>query len=74
MATWVDVGVFGEGQGEAASSDAVLLLEKQKMTTGQTTLQLVVTERPVRAGIDPYNKLIERNRDDNVVDVVWPEG
>ncbi len=30
------------------------------------TFELVVDERPVRAGIDPYNKLVDRNSDDNV--------
>jgi hypothetical protein len=29
----------------------------------------VVDEPPTRAGIDPYNKLIDRNSDDNTVDV-----
>jgi len=30
---------------------------------------VVVDEQPTRAGIDPYNKLIDRNSDDNMVDV-----
>jgi ABC-2 type transport system permease protein len=29
-----------------------------------------VDQQPTRAGIDPYNKLIDRIVDDNVVDVV----
>jgi len=29
-----------------------------------------VDEQPTRAGIDPYNKLIDRTADDNVIDVV----
>jgi hypothetical protein len=28
-----------------------------------------VKEQPTRAGIDPYNKLIDRNGDDNTMDV-----
>jgi hypothetical protein len=28
-----------------------------------------VLREPARAGIDPYRKLIDRQRDDNVVDV-----
>ena len=27
---------------------------------------MVVAAKPVKAGIDPYNKLIDRNPDDNV--------
>ena len=26
----------------------------------------MVDEKPVRAGIDPYNKLVDRNSDDNL--------
>jgi hypothetical protein len=29
----------------------------------------VVDQRPTRAGIDPYNKLIDRIADDNMMDV-----
>jgi hypothetical protein len=29
----------------------------------------VVDQRPTRAGIDPYNKLIDRIADDNMIDV-----
>jgi ABC-2 type transport system permease protein len=28
-----------------------------------------VKEKPTRAGIDPYNKLIDRNGDDNTIDI-----
>ena len=31
----------------------------------ETTLELVVDELPFEAGIDPYNKLIDRNSGDN---------
>ncbi len=39
------------------------------MTSGQHVLHLVAAQRPAFAGIDPYNKLIDRNGDDNVVKV-----
>jgi hypothetical protein len=29
----------------------------------------VVDEQPTRAGIDPYNKLIDRISDDNMIDI-----
>jgi hypothetical protein len=29
----------------------------------------VVDQRPTRAGIDPYNKLIDRISEDNMIDV-----
>jgi ABC-2 type transport system permease protein len=30
------------------------------------TFEIVVGEKPVKAGIDPFNKLIDRNPKDNV--------
>ena len=43
-----------------------LFLEKRRITERTTTIEVVVDERPVRAGIDPYNKLIDRDSEDNV--------
>jgi ABC-2 type transport system permease protein len=31
--------------------------------------EVTVDQQPARAGIDPYNKLIDRNPDDNVITV-----
>ncbi|MGA2040795.1 MAG: hypothetical protein ABSH42_16060 [Bryobacteraceae bacterium] len=33
------------------------------------TFEIVVDQPPTRAGIDPYHKLIDRNADENLVDV-----
>jgi ABC-2 type transport system permease protein len=30
------------------------------------TIEVVVESEPVRVGVDPFNKLIDRNPDDNV--------
>jgi ABC-type transport system involved in multi-copper enzyme maturation permease subunit len=65
MDDWVDVGVFGERTAEGGSEGEVLHLAKVHLTEPVTTLQLVVEGRPVRAGVDPYNKLIDRISDDN---------
>jgi len=36
---------------------------------GQKTIKIRVKGKPVKAGIDPYNKLIDRIPDDNTVDI-----
>jgi hypothetical protein len=33
---------------------------------------VIVDKAPTRAGIDPYNKLIDRVSDDNMIDVTTP--
>ena len=59
---WIDIGVQ-DAQGN------YLYLQKQKIDKEQTELTLVVDKPPANAGIDPLNKLIDRNPDDNVMKV-----
>jgi ABC-2 type transport system permease protein len=44
-------------------------VEKQWITKNDQTIEFTVDQKPTRAGIDPYNKLIDRNPDDNMIDV-----
>ena len=62
---WIDVGVFS-GTKEHLKK---LYMEKKKFDTDKSTVELVVDEKPTFAGIDPYNKLIDRNPEDNLVEV-----
>ena len=62
---WVDIGVFARPEGGKESDEKVLYLQKHRITQAETTLELVVDELPFEAGIDPYNKLIDRNSGDN---------
>ena len=64
----LDIAVFGEA-GDALGEDDLpepLLLEKQRIRTGETRFEFMVDERPVRVGIDPYLKMIDKNPDDNL--------
>ncbi len=61
----IDVGVFS-GTKEHLKK---LYMEKQWFSTGKSTVEVVVAEKPTWAGIDPYNKLIDRNPEDNLVEV-----
>jgi hypothetical protein len=62
MGDWVDVGVLD-------AEDNILYLEKHLIDATETTLTLLVDGLPQQAGIDPFVKLIDRNPDDNMVDV-----
>jgi ABC-2 type transport system permease protein len=67
---WVDIGVLGASK--TKGNEPVLALEKHHLTSPKATFQMVVATKPDRAGIDPLNKLVDRNPDDNTkkVDVV----
>jgi ABC-2 type transport system permease protein len=66
---WVEIGVFGpEGDG-APSLGKVLAVEERRLTGAEATFTVVVDEEPVKAGVDPFNKLIDRNPNDNLTPV-----
>ncbi|HLW83622.1 MAG TPA: ABC transporter permease [Candidatus Sulfotelmatobacter sp.] len=62
---YIEIGVFSGKKDE----EKPLYLKKEKFTEGHKTFQVVVDQKPTLAGIDPYNKLIDRNADDNMIDV-----
>jgi len=47
-------------------------LKKEKLTKELNTFEIVVDEIPTWAGIDPYNKLVDRIADDNMIEVTKP--
>lgn len=63
----VDIGVFSKNPADADFGPAhVLHLEKHIVEGPQGTIELIVSERPAYIGVDPYNKLIDRNSNDNL--------
>ena len=43
-----------------------LILEKKWIKPGKSTFTFVTNKEPIKAGIDPYNKMIDRIPDDNL--------
>ena len=43
-----------------------LLVEKVWVKPGKSTFKYITTKAPLKAGIDPYNKMIDRIPDDNI--------
>ncbi len=60
---WIDLGVLSSGSSK--NDDKVLILEKHHLTARQTSFDFVVSGKPSKGGIDPLNKLIDRNPEDN---------
>jgi ABC-2 type transport system permease protein len=59
---WIDVGVMG-------ADGKYLYLQKHHIEREKTELTIVVDKSPAQAGVDPLDKLIDRNPDDNVTAV-----
>ncbi len=66
LADYIEIGVFKGKKDE----EQPLYLKKEKLTRERQTFVVTVDQPPTRAGIDPYNKLIDRISDDNMIDVV----
>ena len=66
----LDVGLFTAEPGKPGfAAKNVVQMTRLPIASGTQVLHLI-SPRPVRfAGVDPYNKLIDRNADDNVIRV-----
>jgi aminopeptidase N len=63
----VDVGVFAsDPEGKTFDRGDVLLFEQRPVRTGTQRWTFVTARRPTHAGVDPYNKWIDRDSGDNV--------
>ena len=59
---YIEIGVLGENEEE-------LYMKKHKLIQNETNIEIIVDKKPVRAGIDPYVILIDRDRNNNLVEV-----
>jgi ABC-2 type transport system permease protein len=64
----VEIGVFAGSRGKGSPGEA-LYLKEHRIRSGKQAIVITVPRQPTRAGIDPYRKVIERERDDNVVEI-----
>ncbi len=61
LSDYIDVGVFGEKE----DKETELYLKKHKISSINNKVTIFVDEEPKEVGIDPYNKLIDTNSEDN---------
>ncbi len=68
MTDYIDIGIFAADSKSKEGRTQVnpLYLEKHKLTAGLHSFTFIVKGKPVRVGIDPYNKLIDRMPNDNI--------
>jgi ABC-2 type transport system permease protein len=63
----VEIGVFAFGDGDGLGEP--LYLTRHRIKSGKQMIRVTVPREPFLAGIDPYRKLTEREREDNVIEV-----
>ena len=66
----LDVGLFAAKPDAAGFGPAqVIAFEKRPIRSGVQILRFITREKPLYAGVDPYDKLIDRNSETNLVAV-----
>ncbi len=62
-----DIGLFSAEPGKKAFDQrSVIAFERRPVRTGTQVFRFVTATKPAWAGVDPYNKWIDRNSDDNL--------
>jgi aminopeptidase N len=65
-----EIGVFSVEPGRKEfRAESVLAFERRPLKSGSQQVSLVVRGEPKHVGVDPYNKRIDRNSDDNLTRV-----
>jgi aminopeptidase N len=73
LAEELEVGVFTAQPGKKGfSAQSVLQVERRVLASGSQQVSFVVKDEPKWVGVDPYNKRIDRNSDDNLAAVGGP--
>jgi ABC-type transport system involved in multi-copper enzyme maturation permease subunit len=61
----VEIAVFARPPGGKESDEKILFSEKRRFADNEPVLTITVQEKPFEAGVDPYNKMIDRVSSDN---------
>jgi hypothetical protein len=71
---WLEIGVLGETLVNNDMEEIPIYLEKVLITDSLTTFTVEVDQKPIKAGIDPMHKFVDRDSDDNLVRVIIEDG
>jgi ABC-2 type transport system permease protein len=65
LADYIDIGVFTEEEIDGKKEEKELYFKKHKITKINNKITIIVAEKPTEVGVDPYNKLIDTQSEDN---------
>ena len=65
LADYIEIGVFTDEEIDGKKQEKILYLQKQKITEINNKITIIVDEKPKEVGVDPYNKLIDTQSEDN---------
>ena len=62
---YIDIGIFTEQDVKGKKKEVELYLQKHKITKINNKVTIIVDKKPTEVGVDPYNKLIDTQSEDN---------
>ena len=65
----MEIGILGEVLKDGDMEEIPIYLEKVLITDSLTTFTIDVDQKPIKAGIDPMHKFVDRDTQDNLVRV-----
>ena len=65
LADYIDIGIFTEEEVNGETREKDVYLKKYKITEINNKIKIIVDKKPTEVGVDPYNKLIDTNSEDN---------
>ena len=68
---WLEIGVLGETLVNGDMEEIPIYLEKVLITDSLVTFSVQVDQKPIKAGIDPMHKYVDRDSDDNLMHVTF---
>ena len=66
---WLEVGILGNTEIDGIEHEVPIYVEKVIIADSLTTYTFNVDQKPTKAGIDPMNKFVDRDIDDNMIRV-----
>lgn len=66
LAEQIDIGVFSVDPDQISGESGVIYLKKHQLLTGENSIELVLEQKPLYVGVDPFVRLIDRDGADNI--------
>ena len=66
---YIDIGIFTEETVNGKKKTKELYLQKHKITKIFNKITIIVDKKPTEVGVDPYNKLIDTQSEDNRIKI-----
>jgi ABC-2 type transport system permease protein len=65
LADYIDIGIFTDEEVDGEKKEVALYFQKHKITVINNKITIIVDQKPTEVGVDPYNKLIDTQSEDN---------